>query len=236
MKKIILIDDNIKKVEEIFGKIYDLLWKGKGEEGIVSKVIFFGDQFKEEEDNKGLSDDDIDSFRGSIKRMLSTHCRNEELWNCNGDMYMEKKKLIEDIAKSIKLENNEDIKKLLDEWKLKEGNLETSSFEPLLNLIWDGSEKEKKESCFLIDVILFLNDIDTVEKNIPIISMGIYHALKKDGFECYLYSSYAFDYLLMDKYKEIYMKLYNEEIEVYPSKIFFSKIVDNEKCLFYHIK
>lgn len=243
MNKIIIIDDDIKRVIEFFGRIYKMLWKGKDEEGTAAEVIFFGDYWKREKSDADLTQENIDNFSREIKHLLSSHCEDEEQWESDGDMYRKKKKLIDHFVKNIPI-NSDDISELVDIWSKNENleeknNLNVEKFRPLIDMILksdkSGEETEKNEIYILLDVILLFNDIKQVESGMPIISMGLYNALKKEGYTCYLYSSFVYDYLLIDKCREIYKECYDEEITIYPSKDFFSENINSEKCLFYHL-
>lgn len=243
MKKIVLIDDDIKKVTEIFGRIYKMLWKGKNEEGIAAEVIFFGDHFKREKGDSDLQQRSINDFSRGVKSLLSSHCEDEEQWDGAGEMYRDKKKLIDNLVRNISIKSDE-ISDLVEIWCDKErlndeSNLAVEKFDPLIDLILRREESvgeiKDKGLYILLDVILLIDDIKQIEEGMPIISMGLYNALKKRGHICYLYSSYVYDYLLMDKCREIYKEQYKEDIIIYPSKDFFSERVSSEKCLFYHL-
>lgn len=244
MKKIFIIDDNIDRVlEDIFGKIYKTLWKGKNEEGIAAEVIFFGDKFKRRRGDGELQQENIDFAIKYVKRLLSSHCRDEEQWDNNGEMYKNKKRLIENLAKHIRMDENSEIEEIVKIWRDKEAltgkvNLKEMDFTPLIDQMLQDSDYagiEQADRYILLDVILLFDDIEQVEDGVPIISMGLYYALKKQGYNCYLYSTYAFDYVLMDNYREIYKNRYEEDVEVYPRKDFFSEKNHSKKSLFYQI-
>lgn len=243
MKKIFIIDDNIERVLENFGNIYKMLWKGKEEEGIASEVIFFGDKYKRKNKDSDLQQENIDFLKKSIKGMLRSHCRDEEMWDYNGEMFKDKKKLIENLAKYINVNECTEIETLVKKWEnLDKSNMDTMiknmDLSVLINKMFEDEDFEgvtEKESYILLDIILLYDDVEKVGEDIPIISMGLYDALKKQGYNCYLYSSYAFDYLLIENYKKIFKEKYDEAIEIYHSKKFFSRESSSDKCLFYHL-
>lgn len=243
MKKIFIIDDNLNRVLENFGNIYKMLWKGKDEEGIAAEVIFFGDKYKRKNKDSDLQQENIDFLKKSIKAMLRSHCRDEEVWDNNGEMFQSKKRLIENLAKYISINESAEIDSLIKKWKnMDKSNMHTilkdMELSILINKMFEDVDLEgvtKKDSYILLDIILLYDDDEKVGEDIPIISMGLYDALKKQGYNCYLYSSFAFDYLLIDNYKKIYEENYGETIEVYHSKKFFSRESSSDKCLFYQL-
>lgn len=244
MNKIVLIDDDAEKVLDYFGKIYKMLWKGKDEDGIAAGVVFFGDKFKKEKGDSDLQQNDVDNFYSLIRDMLRSHCLDEEQWNYNGDMFKKKEKLIQNMVKNMNIAELEDkMKELVERWRGEGGNgaenLEEKDCKPLVELMLGKKDMKEEQSTgnqyILLDVILLFDDKRQIEEGKPIISMGLYHAMKMMKYECYLYSSYAYDYVLMDKYKDIYKEQYGEEVEIYQGKDIFSSSVNSKVCLFYLI-
>lgn len=243
MKKIFIIDDNIDRVLENYGNIYKLLWRGKGEEGVASEVIFFGDKYKRKNKDSDLQQQNVDFLKKSVKGMLRSHCRDEEMWDYDGKMFQDKKKLIEKLAKCISVKECPEIEPVVKKWEsLDKANMDTvlknMDLSILIKKMFEDEDFEgvtEKERYILLDIILLYDDVEKIGEDIPIISMGLYDALINQGYNCYLYSSYAFDYLLIENYKKIYNEKYGKTIEVYHSKKFFSRESSSDKCLFYHL-
>lgn len=232
MKKIYWIEDNMDRALEIMYGTSCRLWGGASEEGVASTFLFFGDEYKNIREEPGLSEQDMKLFAEKVKRLLVKHCRNEEKWRYTGELFESKKELIQNPAKLIDISDNGENSSIVEEW-CKESSLanymecaKTNTSIPETMMI-DAILKEmsiEDGAIVAIDLVLLFGDIDRVYSNFPIISMELYRKIRERGYNCFLYSSYTYDYIFAKNYQKTYKELYEEVVSITREKDLVGKV------------
>lgn len=222
MKELYWIDDNINKIGEYAEGIFKDLWGDKGEEGVASKILVFGDDYKRSETERNWNHEAEKKLNEKIQNYLMAHCRDIDMWNFSESVstYSEKKNLINDMTKLIDMENAE-LKQLILNWKRIEKDADVNDEKLSVKKLIDQMKIPKRVGVML-DVALLSGDRTRVLHNgVPIISMKLYETLKEEKHECILYSSFTYDYPFIEKWIEIYNE--GKEAEKCVKKIYSGK-------------
>lgn len=228
VEKIYWIEDNIDRALEIVNETYYSLWGNESEDGISSTFCFFGDAYKSNEEEQPLTKKQIQLFDEKVKVLMRRHCKNLEKWKYSGNLYEKKKKLIEEQNMLI-AEGDTKISNILNVWRNEEELKkyvedkvnDKYSVKPILDEMGIIETESTDKIRVGIDVVLLLGDIERVYKGLPIISMEIYTKTEERGYKCFLYSSYTYDAMLIEKYKEIYEETYKKDIKIIRERDFF---------------
>lgn len=252
--KVLWIDDNCNEMKTIVSNIFVKLWA----EDIRSDIYIFGDFALRSNDIQ--RNDEISELESAIYDKFVSFLIEKDFIN-NDDKIKEKWSLI-----SSKKYNGQEInfdivknkKSLLDKhrecidmWKrinsLEDKKDKEENLEDLTQNLTDDLLKDLNGvNVILLDLCLLEKDFDKLcsvsqGKNIPILSMGLYNALKKnEKYTIFLYSSFIAPNDLINGWIEHYKELYgdsNSEIVVYnrngedatglsAKKILFDEIIE----------
>lgn len=222
-KDIFWIDDSMKGIVDIVDQTFVKLWNiGDLEKGISSKIIILGNnspnsptyQPYTNQDERLLQEKLTERF---FKKCMSSYnhltarenfmkykgelidnCVNllftKEKLNSEHDRKIEFEQLIALWGKkTIKHENSEDYSQAAK-------NVE--NLIKLMNINPDAS--------IAVDMQLMNIDEEKVKHNDIVLSMELYHQLKKKGYKCFLYSKLIFEKEFVDGWKGSYQKNYSE--------------------------
>lgn len=149
----------------------------------------------------------MQNLKEEIRNNMNNHCLDLEAWNWGLDdrIYDEKVELIED--EPVLIKRNNVVRELITKWE----QVESKDWQD-----WNCEELnvEVIRKCFnipenasvAIDLVLLFDDKEKVKNGDAIISMLLYDKLCSGGHSCILYSSYMYDSIFIDKWKEIYNK------------------------------
>ncbi|MCI9220553.1 MAG: hypothetical protein HFH94_12580 [Lachnospiraceae bacterium] len=233
MKQIYWIDDNIEQMMYIIQGAVTKLWKveQKSAEGIASNIIIFGNDCDDADTDDILSQDDENDTKIRLHDMLRKLCSNQDGPNPAQPVYNAKKELVKDKVNILYKEENsadkEQYQNLKRAWIT--DDLTDSKSDKYTKAAAEAQKliermKIEPENVVGIDILLFYGDYDRLRDKKRIISMELYDILKKKGLSCFMYSSEADDYELMQNWSEICESLYQQKnVKIYQRSDFMQK-------------
>lgn len=209
-KAIYWIDDSTQGIMNIVHSVFPYLWDLEGKrEGIETHVQIIGNGEQVTTGTSLWSKEDERKSSQAIMRMLERLCKNGDRMN-QQKLYAKKKDLIENKFKIVYKSDDNDIseyRKLCSAWQ--DNNQITSEAQDSVKKLFKRMEI-KKGACVGLDLALLKGDIDKVRKREqPILSMELYRLIKEDH-ECFLYSKYVYDKSFVEKWEDVYLRIYNE--------------------------
>lgn len=234
MREIYWIDDNINNMSHYIQGVIKELWGNENEKGISSVIRIFGDGYKQSDKEGDWKKEDIESLMEEIENNMAEHYMNMVAWNWGRDItiYNEKLKLINKKPKVVDMTDDK-IRNLISSWKtLKNHKWIKGEFG--INDILEYFDIPDGASV-AIDLVLLKDDIKRVYDDIPILSMFLYDELSSNGHKCVLYSTFLYDSLFIDKWKEIYNKNKNKEDiivdTIYSGRLMWDKVENSSIVL-----
>lgn len=201
-KKLIWIDDDMDKVEQLVNSVFRQLWR----KDIISYVFFVGNDYKKYVELEDYSEEKIDQFINLMSDSYGYYCNDYvDINNISTKTPMEYFKETRE-----KYVNDNSVKKL----DYKEGSFD--EFIPLIkNIIQDLSNDKY---AFAVDLRLFHGDYEKVMNKNVIESMSIIKELKNAGYSCYPYTFFKYDTPYVDKWQETAKEKFLLEDDVWASR------------------
>lgn len=214
------------------------------EEGMKTRIVIFGDACHEEDSTALWEKRDEMDMNGKLLNTFLEECENMEGptdGNRTAEMNLnlidnaiqilfkaedseEDRNLYYSVKKIWKKESDEE--DTIKDANSKKKESETNDSQQIKNDVTKIIERmhienntadksgSKEETVIGIDLALLSGDLERVRKNKKIISMEFYHQLKGKKYPCFIYSSNADDYQLIEAWKDTYQKLYNDNSPV----------------------
>ncbi len=242
-KTLLWIDDSMERILEVIqGAIVDS-WKldKEDEEGMKTRILIFGDACQEGDPAALWERKNEVKMNSKLLNIFLEECENVE-GPTDGNETAEKKRHLIDNAIQIlyKAEDSEEDRNLYysikelwkkeadeeegtqEEAKSKEKEAETNDSQQAKTDVAKIIERmhiadistAKEETIIGIDLELLSGDLERVRNRKKIISMEFYHQLQGKKYPCFIYSSNADDYQLIEAWKDTYKKLYHDECPV----------------------
>lgn len=234
MKTIYWIDDDVEKIVYIIQGVILQLWnlsETKTDEKTATKILIFGNDSQESQEEYLYTDKDIMRLKNYIADIMFGECRRIEGPSWENQTYDNNlflitdsvkclfKKLDEGVTEDEKTENDKKLeiyKKIKEYWQSgQEVDVENLK-ENAENIVKELIQLMDIESgaCVGIDLALLKGDREKVlEGKGPIISMELYNQLK-ENHPCFIYSTYIFEAELLSSCKEIFKKHYGGDIDI----------------------
>ena len=228
MKKIIWIDDDVEKMQEIISGIIRDLW---GDDSVQednrfrSEILIWGNAFEDEYvvRKSDLSIENLNDIILDCYMDLSYECGKEDYFGKHIKLVSNEKKdpcdiATADVAKRIETEQDNTI---LDFWndesKLSPDNIDKMEkmVEPLINAL---KEKGLDQAEWVgIDMILLKDEFKRLLKGEqkPVISIVLFHQLYQllNG-HCFFYTTYKNVENLITNFKSTYKAIYGENVSI----------------------
>ena len=208
MKQIFWLDDDRAQMQLIAQSVFPMLWK----EEIKSTILFWGDGYKEDPNNKNLTDEDANDFLNFLSEQLSDYCEerliedsshtvtHKELWENKRDILLPR-----DSVKLLNFESEDDLIRMCRSGFSKD-TLNNSDISRLVDAVLECALLPDK-CCFALDLCLLAGDDGLiVDEKKATITMLLHREFIGKDYECFLYTA-AYNELLVVNWKNVYDSL-----------------------------
>lgn len=214
------IDDNTGKMNDVIHGIITKFWKlDSEEEGIASKIIIFGNASLASGSEALWTEAEELKFSDKVFNYFKDQCTDIDATNPSKETYKSNKELIKGSVRILykqecSKEEKEFYQNTLEIWRkgeLKDGDSE--EYKKAQRMVSELITKMQILSGTGVGIDLELINGDFRDNMVTkrILSMELYHQLKNNNYNCFLYSTEA-DYDSITKsWNEMYHKLYDTE-------------------------
>lgn len=229
------------------------------EEGMKTRILIFGDACQEGDSAALWERKNEVKMNSKLLNIFLEECENVEGPTDGNETAEKKRHLIDNAIQILyKAEDSEEDRNLYysikelwkkeadeegtkEEAKSKEKEAETNDSQQAKTDVAKIIERmhiekdvadvstAKEETIIGIDLELLSGDLERVRNHKKIISMEFYHQLQEKKYPCFIYSSNADDYQLIEAWKDTYKKLYhdNRTVPTYERSDFSRKSREN---------
>ncbi len=225
-KELYWIDDSTKGIIDIVDPTFVKLWNIDDlERGITSKIIILGNNSLNSPTYQPYSNQEERLFQEKLTEIFFKKCVSSYNYKTARDYFMNYKGVLIDNCVNLlftkeKMDSEKERKKEFDQlialWGKKAIKCEnkedylaaTQNVENLIKLMNIDSD-----ASIAVDMQLMNMDEEKVKRNELVLSMELYHQLKKKGYKCFLYSKLIFEKDFVDGWKESYQQNYSETFD-----------------------
>jgi hypothetical protein len=211
MKKLYWIDDNFSAMFDVVRNSFPELWEVDKEEGIANYIRILGNEYLQDDHPILYNDRDEMVCREAVKDYFYEVCKDCDQIDEEKKSFVKHKKLIEDPVKMVFKSSDDEAKRTIYQNLLTWVNFEVEDY--------DNDKKKQMEDLVKaldmdpaavvgIDILIWKEDDEKIENGKLIFSLALCNYLTNDGYKCFLYSSDADDYDLVENCKAIYRKCF----------------------------
>lgn len=225
-KEIYWIDDSTKGIVDIIDQTFVKLWNiGDLEKGISSKIIILGNNSRNSPTYQPYSNQNESLLQEKLTERFFKKCMSSYNHQTAREYFMNYKGVLIDNCVNLiftkeKMDSDKDRKidfdQLIALWGKKAIKCENKedylpASQNVENLI--KHMNIKSDASVAVDMQLMNMDEEKVKHNEIVLSMELYHQLKKKGYKCFLYSKLIFEKDFVDGWKGSYQQNYSETFD-----------------------